>query len=114
MTLQFAVRAPIFALPGFRFTIIQAPPVPGRLKGHAIHATSPAIHRRSENQGPKAVRTRMVAVALTFFLEASLASGTVKWFNPAKGFGFIVPSDGARDVFVHISAVESAGLQTLN
>jgi cold shock protein len=47
-------------------------------------------------------------------LEASLASGTVKWFNPAKGFGFIVPSDGARDVFVHISAVESAGLQTLN
>jgi CspA family cold shock protein len=37
----------------------------------------------------------------------------VKWFNPAKGFGFIQPSDGSKDVFVHISAVERAGLGTL-
>ena len=42
-----------------------------------------------------------------------MASGTVKWFNPTKGFGFIVPSDGSKDVFVHISAVERAGLQNL-
>jgi cold shock protein len=42
-----------------------------------------------------------------------MAIGTVKWFNPAKGFGFIQPSDGSRDVFVHISAVERAGLGTL-
>ncbi|MBI3707734.1 MAG: cold-shock protein [Proteobacteria bacterium] len=42
-----------------------------------------------------------------------MAIGTVKWFNPAKGFGFIQPSDGAKDVFVHISAVERAGLRTL-
>ena len=42
-----------------------------------------------------------------------MASGTVKWFNPAKGFGFIEPNDGSRDAFVHISAVERAGLQTL-
>ena len=40
-------------------------------------------------------------------------SGTVKWFNPTKGFGFIVPEDGSNDVFVHISAVEKAGLQGL-
>ena len=43
-----------------------------------------------------------------------MASGTVKWFNPTKGYGFIQPSDGGKDVFVHISAVERAGLNTLN
>jgi CspA family cold shock protein len=39
--------------------------------------------------------------------------GTVKWFNPSKGFGFIQPDDGSKDVFVHISAVERAGMGTL-
>lgn len=42
-----------------------------------------------------------------------MATGTVKWFNPQKGFGFIEPSDGGKDAFVHISAVEQAGLNTL-
>ena len=42
-----------------------------------------------------------------------MATGTVKWFNPQKGYGFIQPSDGSKDVFVHVSAVERAGLATL-
>jgi CspA family cold shock protein len=43
-----------------------------------------------------------------------MAIGTVKWFNPTKGFGFIEPEDGSNDAFVHISAVERAGLSSLN
>ncbi len=43
-----------------------------------------------------------------------MPTGTVKWFNPAKGFGFIEPEDGSKDVFVHMNAVRSAGLDTLS
>jgi CspA family cold shock protein len=43
-----------------------------------------------------------------------VATGTVKWFNPTKGYGFIAPQGGGKDVFVHISAVERAGLSSLN
>jgi CspA family cold shock protein len=46
--------------------------------------------------------------------ETTMATGTVKWFNPTKGYGFIQPQGGGKDVFVHISAVERAGLNTLN
>ncbi len=42
-----------------------------------------------------------------------MPTGTVKWFNPTKGYGFIEPADGSEDAFVHISAVERAGLQSL-
>ncbi len=43
-----------------------------------------------------------------------MAIGTVKWFNTTKGYGFIMPQDGGKDVFVHITAVQAAGLRGLN
>jgi cold shock protein len=46
--------------------------------------------------------------------EPIMATGTVKWFNPEKGYGFIQPDDGGKDAFVHISAVEQAGMRNLN
>jgi len=46
--------------------------------------------------------------------KTEMAKGTVKWFNPTKGYGFIQPQSGGKDVFVHISAVERAGLSSLN
>ena len=46
--------------------------------------------------------------------ENKMANGTVKWFNTAKGYGFIAPEDGSKDVFVHITALEKAGLRRLD
>jgi cold shock protein len=66
------------------------------------------------------VVARRVAKALCVHRHADLSrrqtmqKGTVKWFNPTKGYGFIRPSIGDKDVFVHISAVERAGLSSLN
>jgi CspA family cold shock protein len=67
----------------------------------------------------RGVRTQRVTAVPCLFLACGLRrqtmqKGTVKWFNPTKGYGFIKPSSGDKDVFVHISAVERAGLRTLN
>jgi CspA family cold shock protein len=51
---------------------------------------------------------------IVFLGERNVATGIVKWFNATKGYGFIQPDNGGKDVFVHISAVERAGLSNLN
>jgi CspA family cold shock protein len=56
---------------------------------------------------------RVIVTRLNVFGRTKMSTGTVKWFNGQKGFGFIQPSDGGNDVFVHVSAVERAGLPGL-
>lgn len=51
---------------------------------------------------------------LTSYGDYIMAAGTVKWFNPVKGYGFIQPDEGGKDVFVHISAVQAASLRSLD
>ena len=60
------------------------------------------------------LQNRCSTAELTGLPDALFPQGTVKWFNPTKGYGFIQPQEGGKDVFVHISAVERAGLSTLN
>jgi cold shock protein len=57
--------------------------------------------------------SRGVARGEPYALENEMPTGTVKWFNAQKGYGFIQPQDGGKDVFVHISALERAGMSSL-
>lgn len=60
------------------------------------------------------IPTLILFFLLTCFMkEVNMSTGTVKWFNTKKGYGFIQPDDGSADVFVHISAVEQAGMRSL-
>ena len=62
---------------------------------------------------PVADRALSERVLIGAYEEASMATGTVKWFNETKGYGFIQPDQGGKDVFVHISAVERSGMRGL-
>jgi CspA family cold shock protein len=67
-------------------------------------------HEAANRNAPRDVSH---GATIIMFLEAIMAIGTVKWFNAQKGFGFIQPDSGEPDVFVHISAVERAGMSNL-
>jgi CspA family cold shock protein len=67
-----------------------------------------------EDGRPSPRRQHDAAEERSFEGEARMAKGTVKWFNTTKGYGFIAPEAGGKDVFVHISAVQKAGLRSLD
>jgi CspA family cold shock protein len=79
---------------------------------------SPRLRALTDDLHPKTRRTGCAGTRGLFTLaregKAPMMKGTVKWFNGQKGYGFIAPEDGSKDIFVHISAVERAGMYSLN
>ena len=86
----------------------------GYLEGRQAPAHSPGPPVTPAGFGCVPHRHEVVFSSYRIWETTKVATGTVKWFNPTKGYGFIQPDNGSKDVFVHISAVEKAGLSTLN
>lgn len=75
----------------------------------SLHEKFDVCCTRGYSRAPEDVR-----LGATYKETDKMATGTVKWFNDQKGYGFIAPDDGGKDVFVHVSAVEQAGMRGLN
>jgi cold shock protein len=76
----------------------------------SVSGENRAAHRNKQPLGTNDPGSRREIRLMT----NGMTSGTVKWFNPTKGYGFIAPETGGKDIFVHISAVQKAGLRNLN
>jgi cold shock protein len=80
-----------------------------------VQVAGASFQRRGRRLLPEISTRRLVILTGCYsHEEPTMATGTVKWFNPEKGYGFIQPDDGGKDAFVHISAVERAGMRSLN
>jgi len=79
----------------------------------SLAAPPPASGAHKPSKDPVGGLPALLWVARTES-DVVMASGSVKWFNATKGFGFIMPQDGTKDVFVHITAVQAAGLRGLD